>query len=87
MAHVKRLGWVLVGVLIGGFGSGSLSARRPSQEQPSRRLVTLPALPLSGSVSGYFIRDAKTDACWLMIRSRDDLSGTMSPAPSASCEP
>ena len=87
MTMVKRIGWVFVGVLIGGITTGSVAARRMPQERPSPRLIMLPTVPLSQGGPGYFIKDTKTGACWLMIRSRDDMSGTMAPAPAASCEP
>jgi hypothetical protein len=86
MAIVKRIGWILVGVVIGGGVSATLGAVRASQEAPPRRLAVL---PVAGGVEGgtsYFIKDTRTGACWLTIRSRDDISAALAPAPPASCE-
>jgi len=85
MAIAKRIGWILVGVVIGGIGSSSLATVR-SQEQPSQRLMTVATAKLAEGVVGAFVKDTQTGACWLSIRSRDDMSGALAPAPSTSCE-
>jgi hypothetical protein len=87
MVSMKRIAWVLVGVLIGGVASSSVAAVKVSQDRPASRLITIPTLPPTKDVYAYFIKDTKTGACWLTIRSRDDMSGALSPAPAASCEP
>lgn len=84
MAIGKRVGWVLVGVVIGGLASSSLAAGRMPQERPQRLVVT--SAGGFGSGGADFIKDTKTGACWLMLRSRDDMSGALAPAPAASCE-
>jgi hypothetical protein len=85
MSHAKRFGWVLLGILIGGFAAGSVDASR--QTAQPRRLVALEGSTLPTEGSAYFIKDTKTGACWLTIRSRDDISGALAPAPRESCEP
>lgn len=87
MKNVKALGLVLVGVLVGLFASGALKAQ--AQIVPSGRSLTAirvanPATP--GAQSSYFLQDAKSGACWLMVRSRDDMTAALAPAPRESCE-
>ena len=86
MAIVKTVGWIVVGVAIGGGASAALGAVRVSQERTPRRLAELhTAGPVEGG-SAYFIKDTRTGACWLTIRSRDDIAAALAPAPAASCE-
>jgi hypothetical protein len=86
MRSVKLFGLVLLGVLIGWFASGSL---RAEAQVPTGRSLTAvqvgnPTTP--GAQSTYFIHDSKTGGCWLMIRSRDDMSAALAPAPRESCD-
>ena len=87
MTNAKRFGLVLLGVLIGWFASGPLGAVAP-QAPSSRHLnvirVANPSSP--GAESSYFLQDSQTGACWLTIRSRDDISAALAPAPRESCE-
>jgi hypothetical protein len=76
----------LIGVVIGALASTALTASSARQERTSRRLQVLSAGPLQ-TFSTSFIKDTKTGACWLAIRSRDDVATALAPAPAASCEP
>jgi hypothetical protein len=87
MRGAKLFGLVLLGVLVGWFASRSLGAE--AQQVPSGRSLTAtpvgnPTTP--GAQASYFLKDSKTGACWLMIRSRDDMSAALAPAPRESCE-
>jgi hypothetical protein len=88
MRNAKRFGLVLLGVLIGWFASGSLWAQAPQVRDPSDRLIAIqvgnPSTP--GAQASYFLQDSKTGACWLTIRSRDDTSALLAPAPRESCQ-
>lgn len=86
MATVKRISWILVGVAIGVGASATLGAVRVSQQGTPRRLVVLQTAGAVEGGSAYFIKDTKTGACWLTIRSRDDIGAALAPAPAASCE-
>ena len=83
MEHVKRLGWMLAGVLIGGLAGTAVQARQ--QSQPPQRLVVV----ATGRVSGWnaeIVRDMKSDGCWLLIGSRTvDGAVAVAPAPPGSC--
>ena len=86
MKSAKLLGLVLFGILAGWFASGSLGAE--TQQVPRRSLIAIevrnPAT--AGVQSSYFLQDSKTGACWLLIRSRDDINAALAPAPRESCE-
>ena len=87
MRGAKLIGMVLVGVPIGWFAAASVGVE--AKQVPSGRSLTAiqvgnPTTP--GAQSSYFIRDSKTGACWLMIRSRDDMSAALASAPRESCE-
>ena len=87
MSILNRSGWILIGVVIGALASTALTAASARQEKTtSRRLLVQAAGPLQ-TISTSFIKDTKTGACWLAIRSRDDVSTSLAPAPAASCEP
>jgi hypothetical protein len=86
MAITQRIGWALIGAVIGGIGVSTLTAGQLPPERPERRLIVLRnAGPMEGA-SAYFIKDAKTGACWLTVRFRDDSGGSLAPAPAVSCE-
>jgi len=88
MAVAKRIGWVLIGILIGICGASALSASGAAQEErPQPRLVALMRGDRIGGYNAYFIKDTKTGGCWLSIRSGDPYGPvSLAPAPAASCE-
>jgi hypothetical protein len=86
MPIVIRIGWLLVGAVIGAIALSTLTAAQLPPLQPERRLISLRnAFPIEGG-SAYFIKDTKTGACWLTVRFRDDSGGSLAPAPAVSCE-
>jgi hypothetical protein len=88
MALVKRIGWVLVGLVIGVSGAGALSASGGVlQERPQPRLVAFMRGDRIDGYNAYFIKDTKTGGCWLSIRSGNaDGPVALAPASPASCE-
>ena len=87
MKSAKRFGWVLLGALAGWSASASLGAEA-QPEAGGRSLTAIRVvIPVgTGVPNAYFLQDGKTGACWLMIRSRDDRTGALAPAPPESCE-
>jgi hypothetical protein len=85
MRTLKPVGLVILGVFGGLFASGSLVAAL-RQAVSGQKLTAIPVNNVAGG-SGYFVRDSKTGACWLMVRARDDVSAALAPAPRESCEP
>jgi hypothetical protein len=86
MPIVKRIGWLLVGAIIGAIAVSTLAAAQLPPLHPERRLISLHNAGTTDSGSAYFIKDTKTGACWLTVRFRDDSGGSLAPAPAASCE-
>ncbi len=82
----KRLGWVVIGIVIGGIGSGVLVAFTSAQVQPPRRLVIVGNSRVTEGVVGDFIKDMRTGACWLSIPSRDGMTMALAEAPAESCQ-
>ena len=83
--NAERLGWVPLGVLIGGFAADSIGASRQNAVPP-RRLIGVGASVLPNEGQALFLKETKTGACWLTLRSRDDVSAALAPAPRGSCE-
>ena len=86
MTIAKRLGWLVIGIVIGWIGSGSLVAARWAQVVPVGRLEVVAGARLKEGVHGNFIKDTRTGACWLSVPSRDDRSMALAPAPAESCQ-
>ena len=86
MTIAKRLLWLVIGIVIGWIGSGSLVAARWAQGAPAPRLVVAGGGKLLEGVNGVFIKDTATGACWLSIPSRDDMDRALAPAPAQSCQ-
>lgn len=82
MAMVKRIGWVLAGVLIGVLLTTSTQARFQLTEPRKARLVQVAGNVVAGR-SAALIRDMKSDGCWLMINTSDGV--TVAQAPAAAC--
>ena len=87
MRTAKLFGTMLLGAVVGWFASGALTAE--AKQVPRGRSLTAvqvgnPAVP--GAEGSYFLRDSKTGACWLMIRSRDDIGAALASAPPEACE-
>ena len=86
MPIVKRIGWLLAGAIIGAIAVSTLTAAQLPPLHPDRRLLSLHNAGTVDGGSAYFIKDTKTGACWLTVRFRDDIGGSLAPAPPASCE-
>jgi hypothetical protein len=85
MRSAKLFGLMLLGVLVGWFASGSLAAKAQQVPSSGRSLTAIQVGSPTGGGS-YFLLDRKTGGCWLVIRSRDDMSAALATAPRESCE-
>jgi hypothetical protein len=81
VSNMKRMAWVLVGVVMGAVAATSLHAR-VQLPQPQSRLVEVGNSTVGGR-SAYVIRDAQGAGCWLMISSSDGVA--LAPAPQSAC--
>jgi hypothetical protein len=82
----KRICWLLVGAVIGAIAVSTLAAAQLPAERPQRRLTFLRTAGPIEFGNAYFIKDAKTGACWLSVTFHNDTGGTLAPAPTPSCE-
>ncbi len=81
MSIVKRGGWVLIGVFLGVLATTSISAVK-HQPVDEARLKTVMAMSPLGIV--YFVRDTKSDGCWIVFNK--DAAVSVATAPAASCQ-
>jgi len=85
MAMVKRIGWVVLGVLIGALSSSALVATKQLPEPPTPRLAAFGRSSI-GNRTATLIKDTKSDACWLLISaSAADGGMALAPAPNYAC--
>jgi hypothetical protein len=86
MEGMKRIGWILVGVVTGALATGSMTAVRQLPESPQRRLTIFTQTSIAGSRTAYLIKDAKGEGCWLMITSNNpDGPVALAAAPAPAC--
>ena len=82
----KRIGWVLLGGLLGISVSGSLRAEH-AQNPPTQRFIALMRGDRIDGYNAYLVKDTKTGACWLTIKATDPYGPVaLAPAPAVSCE-
>lgn len=81
MTIAKRLGWVLVDMLIGAVITTSVHARQGRNREPDR-LIEIANNVVAGR-SATLIKDAKGDGCWLMISGNEGMA--LARAPAAAC--
>ena len=85
MVLVKRIGWILVGVVIGALTSNLMAATRQVQDQPASRLVVFGESRV-GLRAAYLVKDTKSDGCWLTIGSSSPAEPVaLAPAPPSAC--
>jgi hypothetical protein len=87
MEIMRRLGWVLIGAMLGSLGTGALAARHaPSAQRPETRLEIVGAPAPAKTGNFVFIRDSKTGGCWLgVMRTTQEGVVSVAEAPNASC--
>ena len=80
---VKRLPWILLGIVIG-VGS-SMAPRLVAQERAAEPQV-LTDHPASGFTPWKFVSDSRTHSCWLaaLASNRHDVAA-LAPAPPDAC--
>ena len=89
MRIARRIGWILVGILIGG-GSSAFFALNAQTARPQQRVQVIFGNS-GGAQNFYFVKDSKSGGCWLMATSSTG-SGmnqpvSLAPAPANACEP
>ena len=82
MALIKRLGWVIGGMLIGALVTTSIQARVQLPEPRQARLVQVAGNVVAGRTA-FLMKDTKSEGCWLVINSSDGVA--IAPAPASTC--
>lgn len=87
MAMVKRIAWVLIGVIVGALTTGSMMGARQQPAEPSSRLVVLgSSSPVLATRNASLIKDTKSDGCWLLVSSPSHTEPlALAPAPQGAC--
>jgi hypothetical protein len=85
MSIAKRIGWILIGVVIGGLATGSMSAVREQQRQASPgRLAFVDVSSGNFGAVAAFVKDTKSTGCWLAM-SKGDSGVSLVTAPPEAC--
>jgi hypothetical protein len=81
----KRLGWILLGIVIG-IGI-TMAPRVRAQERASQpqNLIPHPIINLGNGAVGFFVGDPKTHACWLAVTGHEAITA-IAPAPPEACQ-
>jgi hypothetical protein len=85
MNIITRFGWILVGVVVGAIGTSSLGAVKQqtvSHAPDSSRLVV--SLHSATVGQAAFVKDTKSEGCWIVITKNDGLA--IAPAPIPACQ-
>ena len=64
MSNVKRGGWILIGMILGGLVGSSMKAVQAQPNAPGRLKVTLASASIG---QGAFIKDTKSTGCWFVV--------------------
>ena len=89
MRIAGRLGWILVGVLIGASSSAFFALNAQTARPQQRVQVTFGNS--GGAQNFYFVKDSKSGGCWLMATSSTGSAMSqpvsLATAPASACEP
>jgi hypothetical protein len=79
MNNLKRAGWILIGVLIGGLAGSSMAATKAQlSEDPRIKATTTMGVGAVGWVS--FVRDSKSNGCWVVVAKDQGVAVAVAPA-------
>lgn len=79
MNGLKRAGWILIGVLIGGLAGSSMAATKAQQPEAGRFRVSMNT-PVAAAGFISFVRDTKSNGCWLVLAKDQAVAVTVAPA-------
>jgi hypothetical protein len=78
MSSLKRAGWILIGVLIGGLAGSSMAATKAQLPEESRFKVSMKwSAGADGLIS--FVRDTNSNGCWLVLTKGQAVSVAVAP--------
>jgi len=78
MSILKRVGWILIGILIGGLAGSSMAATNGQLPEVPRIKATM-AAPVGAVGFVSFVRDTKSNGCWVVVAKDTALSVAVAP--------
>ncbi len=84
MRTMKRVGWILIGVIIGALATSSSGAGKEQFQEPPRLKVSFVTAGNLGAMAA-FIKDTRSGGCWLSLQ-RGDAAVSLVTAPPSACE-
>lgn len=89
MDLAKRFAWLIVGVVIGSFATTVLGDARVDQGSTQKRvrmtMVESPEIPNATINQIGFIRDYRSNSCWIVVLRGDHGTGVAA-APQQACD-
>ena len=82
MRILKRTGWVLVGAVVGALATSSVGAVKQQAHTPDASRLTV-ALASTSVGMAAFVKDTRSDGCWIVFIKGDGAS--IAPAPGPAC--
>jgi uncharacterized membrane protein YciS (DUF1049 family) len=79
MRIVKRIGWLLAGLVIGVLITTTAHAKIQLPEPRQARIVKVASSGVDGRTF-TIVRDTKSDGCWLVINTSDGVAVSQAPA-------
>jgi hypothetical protein len=86
MGTARRIGWILIGVLVGAIATTSFGAAREPQSGRVTRLIVMGTSSPLQTHNFSFIKDTKSGACWLAALSGPEGGMSIATAPAEACE-
>jgi hypothetical protein len=83
----KRLGWMLVGVVVGAVLMGAITIGAQSNVRPPTPEITIGDPSYNDTHNFRYIKSPRSKDCWLYVTSRhkDDNAVAIAPASEAAC--
>lgn len=85
----QRVGWMLVGLVIGAVTAGVVARGLPGQERPGPQRLQFVTADRYENHNFVFVKDRSTGACWLLakgVESGPNNAVALAPAPVTACQ-
>jgi hypothetical protein len=90
MQMTQRVGWMLVGVVIGAVTVGSVVNGQPGRERPGPKRLQFITADFYENHNFAFVKDPTSGGCWLLAKGSEGSPNnavSLAPAPVSACEP
>ena len=89
MRLTQRVGWMLMGVVIGAVTGASVASGQPKHERPGPKRLQFVSADSYENHHFVFVRDPKSGACWLLAKGTEGGANnvvSLASAPVNACE-